>query len=97
MITTKTKYDFEPDYAIAPGDTLLEVMESLEMTQKELAVRTGLTEQTLTLTREHAEVLDRDWNLPRHRCRSLPIPDGEMACFQGTHSYLEMGILMIEP
>ncbi len=48
MITTKTKYDFEPDYAIAPGDTLLEVMESLEMTQKELAVRTGLTEQTLT-------------------------------------------------
>ncbi len=48
MIITKTKYDFEPDYAIAPGDTLLEVMESLEMTQKELAVRTGLTEQTLT-------------------------------------------------
>jgi len=47
MIITKTKYDFEPDYAIPPGDTLQEVMESLEMTQKELAVRTGLTEQTL--------------------------------------------------
>jgi addiction module HigA family antidote len=42
------KYEFEPDYATPPGATLLEVMESLEMTQKELAVRTGLTEQTLT-------------------------------------------------
>jgi addiction module HigA family antidote len=42
------KYEFEPDYAVAPGESLLEVMESLEMTQKDLAVRTGLTEQTLT-------------------------------------------------
>jgi len=48
MATTRKKYEFEPDYAIAPGSTLLEVMESLEMTQKELARRTGLTEQTLT-------------------------------------------------
>lgn len=43
----KKKYDFQPDYAIPPGATLLETMESLGMTQKELAVRTGLTEQTL--------------------------------------------------
>lgn len=48
MAATTNKYTFEPDYAVAPGDTLLEVMESLEMTQKDLAVRTGLTEQTLT-------------------------------------------------
>ena len=48
MVTARKKYEFEPDYAVAPGNTLLEVMESLEMTQKELAVRTGLTEQTLT-------------------------------------------------
>lgn len=48
MLTAQKKYEFEPDYAVPPGDTLLEVMESLEMTQKELAVRTGLTEQTLT-------------------------------------------------
>ncbi len=43
----KIKYEFEPDYATAPGATLLELMESLSMTQKEFAVRTGLTEQSL--------------------------------------------------
>jgi len=48
MVTAQKKYEYEPDYAVPPGDTLLEVMESLEMNQKELAVRTGLTEQTLT-------------------------------------------------
>lgn len=48
MVAKKKKYEFEPDYAVAPGETLLEVIESLEMTQKEFAARTGLTEQTLT-------------------------------------------------
>ncbi len=47
MLTAKKRYGFEPDYAIAPGETLKEVMESLDMTQKELAVRTGLTVQSL--------------------------------------------------
>ena len=48
MEADKEKYTFEPDYAVAPGETLLEVIESLEMTQKDLAVRTGLTEQSLS-------------------------------------------------
>lgn len=43
----KKQFPFEPDYAIAPGETLHEVMESLEMNQKELAKRLELTEQTL--------------------------------------------------
>ena len=47
MVATKKRYEFEPDYAVAPGDTLMEVIQSLEMTQKDLAIRTGLTEQTL--------------------------------------------------
>lgn len=41
------KYNFEPDYAVPPGETLKEVMESMEMTQKELAVRCELTVQSL--------------------------------------------------
>ena len=41
------KFRFEPDYAVPPGATLEETMESLGMTQRELAVRTGLTAQTL--------------------------------------------------
>ena len=43
----KRQYKFEPDYAVPPGQTLQEVMESLDMSQKELAVRTGLTVQSL--------------------------------------------------
>ncbi|MDH3348923.1 MAG: helix-turn-helix domain-containing protein [Desulfobulbaceae bacterium] len=47
MVKATKKYTFEPDYAVAPGETLLETMESLDMTQKELAVRTGITVQSL--------------------------------------------------
>lgn len=34
---------FEPDYAIAPGESLREELEALQMTQAELAERTGLS------------------------------------------------------
>lgn len=47
MLTAKKRYGFEPDYAVPPGKTLREVMMSLGMSQKELARRTGLTEQSL--------------------------------------------------
>jgi HTH-type transcriptional regulator / antitoxin HigA len=47
MMKAKKEYGFEPDYAIAPGETLKEVMESMEMTQRELATRCGLTVQSL--------------------------------------------------
>lgn len=43
----KKRYSFEPDYAVPPGKTLQETMESLDMGQKELAARTGLTVQSL--------------------------------------------------
>jgi len=50
-MTTKTKikksFEFTPDYAVAPGRTLSEVIESLNINQKQLAIRTGLTEQTI--------------------------------------------------
>ena len=43
----KRKYPFQPDYAVPPGATLEETMETLGMTQRDLADRTGLTVQTL--------------------------------------------------
>lgn len=43
----KAKLTFEPDYAVPPGETLQEVMESLGMTLEELSRRTGLTKQSL--------------------------------------------------
>ena len=48
MVKVTKKYTFEPDYAVPPGDTLRETIDALGMTQKELAVRTGLTVQTLS-------------------------------------------------
>ena len=47
MGLAKKKYKFEPDYAVSPGETLFEVMQSLDMNQKELGQRTGLTVQSL--------------------------------------------------
>lgn len=44
---TKPRLEYKPDYAVAPGETLAELLESLDMTQKELAIRTCLTEQSI--------------------------------------------------
>lgn len=46
-MTAKRQHVFEPDYAVPPGATLEETMESLGMTQRDLANRTGLAVQTL--------------------------------------------------
>ncbi len=43
----KQKYVYDPDYAVPPGETLQETMDTLGMSQRELAVRTGLTVQSL--------------------------------------------------
>lgn len=40
-------YSYEPDHAIAPGETLSEVIENLELTQAELARRTGRPTKTI--------------------------------------------------
>ncbi len=42
MVKAKKKYGFEPDYAIPPGDTLREVIETQGMSQKDLADRLGM-------------------------------------------------------
>ncbi len=39
---------FTPDYAVPPGATLLETLESLGMSQSELSLRTGLAEKTIS-------------------------------------------------
>jgi plasmid maintenance system antidote protein VapI/Zn-dependent peptidase ImmA (M78 family) len=47
MVKLSNKYTFEPDYAVAPGETLRETMDALNMSQKELSIRTGITVQSL--------------------------------------------------
>ncbi len=47
MVKANKKYRFDPDFAIPPGETLKELMDSLEMPQIELATRLGMTPQSL--------------------------------------------------
>lgn len=47
MPTNKT-YEFAPDYAVAPGESLREAIEYLGMTQAEFAQRMGMTPQSLS-------------------------------------------------
>jgi HTH-type transcriptional regulator/antitoxin HigA len=43
----KNKFRYDPDYAIPPGETVVESLESLGMTQAELATRTGRPLKTI--------------------------------------------------
>lgn len=46
-MATKSYTEFKPDYAIPPGDTLSDVLESKGMTQQELSIRTGMATKTI--------------------------------------------------
>ncbi|MDH5670218.1 MAG: HigA family addiction module antitoxin [Nitrospira sp.] len=41
--STRTRYTFEPDYAVPPGRTLQETIDALGMGQRDLATRAGLS------------------------------------------------------
>ncbi len=41
------RYEYKPDYPVMPGLTLKETMEYLNISLKELSVRTGITEQSI--------------------------------------------------
>ena len=63
MKTAKKIYRFKPDYAVAPGETLKEMMGYLKMNREDLAERCGLSvpslngiitgEQTISLEIAH--------------------------------------------
>ena len=44
----KNQNSFRPDYAIVPGETLRETLDSFGMSGEELACRTGNPEKTIT-------------------------------------------------
>jgi len=47
MINSTKTYPYEPNYAVSPGEILEEHLDAIGMNQKELALRTGLTEQSI--------------------------------------------------
>ncbi|MCD4824548.1 MAG: helix-turn-helix domain-containing protein [Phycisphaerae bacterium] len=78
-MNTKQRYEFQPEFAVAPCETLRETIESLGMTQKELATRTGLTVQSLNrifkdkqpITYETANKLELATGVPARFWNSL--------------------------
>lgn len=70
---------FVPDYAVLPGETLQEELESRDMTQVELADRTGMAKKTINeiikgkapITPETALKLERVFGLPAHFWNNL--------------------------
>lgn len=73
------KYEFDPDYAVPPGETLREVIEFLGMTKKKLSLRTGLSVQSLNriikgeqpITHEIANILELVLNVPASMWNNL--------------------------
>lgn len=70
--TSKNGAQFQPDYAVPPGDTLLEVMEAHGLDQNKLAAMAGLSPHTIqdiiqakaSLTAETAVRLEAALGLP---------------------------------
>lgn len=63
---------FSPDYVVLPGESLSEMLKEYSMTQKELAIRMGITEKTVSglikckylIHQEHAKKLELILGLP---------------------------------
>ncbi len=75
MLKARRKYKFEPDYAVAPGETLRELIESIGMTQAELARRTGLTTVSI------ARILSGDQPISYETANRLELVTGVQAEF----------------
>jgi len=96
----KRQYGFEPDYAVVPGETLREVMESLDMTQAELAKRTDLTVQTLNritkgeqpISYETANRLELATNVPARMWNNLEAEYREQLAKMAERERLQDGL-----
>jgi HTH-type transcriptional regulator / antitoxin HigA len=94
---TKTKIPFEPDFAVAPGRTLLETIGALGIDQNELAERTGLTPKTVNLiikgkaplTQQTAMLLERVTRVPARIWNNLECNFREQLARIAYHKQLE--------
>tara|TARA_B100000959_G_C14993875_1_gene629239 strand:+ start:5979 stop:7058 length:1080 start_codon:yes stop_codon:yes gene_type:complete len=104
MLKAKKEYRFDPDYAIAPGETLKETMESMDMSQKELSVRTGLTVQSLNrifkgeqpITYETANRLELTTGVPAHMWNNLEAKYREQITKIKEHKQLKADLVWLK-
>jgi addiction module HigA family antidote len=71
-VIKKEKHKFEPDYAVPPGDTLLETISGLNMDQKELSTRTGISTKTINLIIKGTAPLTPDTAVRLERVTGVP-------------------------
>lgn len=103
-ISKTTKQKFEPDYAVPPGRTLLETIDSLGIDQKELAERTGLSAKTLNLiikgkaplTQQTAMLLERVTNVPARIWNNLESSYQELVARLHARGQLEKQITWLK-
>jgi HTH-type transcriptional regulator/antitoxin HigA len=80
-MVTKNRYRFRPDYAVPPGETLLETLDHIGMTQAELAERMGRPKKTINeiikgktaITPETSIQLERVLGIPTNFWNNLEI------------------------
>jgi HTH-type transcriptional regulator/antitoxin HigA len=67
-----TRYPYEPDYAVPPGQTLQETIDSQGIDQRELAVRTGLSAKHINQVIKGAAPLTHDTAIRLERVTGIP-------------------------
>ena len=66
------KSAFKPNYAVAPGETLRETLQSLGMSQAELAQRTGRPKKTINEIIKAKAAITADTALQLERVLGIP-------------------------
>ncbi len=75
MVTTKSdeiRYVYTPDYAVPPGQTLQETIDSLGIDQRELALRTGLSPKHINQIIKGVASITQDTAIRLERVTGVP-------------------------
>jgi HTH-type transcriptional regulator / antitoxin HigA len=70
--TTTTRYSYEPDYAVVPGETLQETIGALGIDQRELAARSGLSAKTINQIIKGLAPISHDTSIRLERVTGVP-------------------------
>lgn len=71
-LKTSNHYKYEPDYAVPPGETLLETIEFMGMSQSELAERTGRPKKTINEIIKGKAAITSETSLQLERVLGIP-------------------------
>lgn len=68
----KAKYDYEPDYALLPGDFLLETLKELDLTMEQLSERSGISIQVINEIIAGTGLISQDIALSLEKVTGIP-------------------------